>query len=289
VPELLGDSYGGGASDQTHESGLLHLLVCRDAIPPDLMVLDGHAVHSGRVALHPCPREAVEGDPPIKGWPVVILALPYAGSMSPLGPARADDGPVGHAFISYVHEDAPTVTKIQRRLERAGIKVWRDREDLWPGESWRRRIRQAITDNALAFIACFSNNSAARSASYQNEELILAVEQLRLRPPDQAWLIPVRLSDCMVPDLDIGAGRTLRDLQRVDLFDNHWDAGSRRLVDGVHRILIRTPGRLPSLSSVMANELDSVIGSNVSRLLRERAWDKLLSDDGPTRRPPERA
>ena len=60
------------------------------------------------------------------------------------------------------------------------------------GEDWRGRIRQAITRDALAFIVCFSENSEARAVSGQNEELNLAVEQMRLRRPDQPWLIPVR-------------------------------------------------------------------------------------------------
>ena len=34
--------------------------------------------------------------------------------------------------------------------------MWRDTADLWPGEDWRAKIRQAIICNALVFIACFS-------------------------------------------------------------------------------------------------------------------------------------
>ena len=49
-------------------------------------------------------------------------------------------------------------------LEAAGIPVWRDTADLWPGEDWRMNIRRAITDNALVFIACFSLVSLARSS-----------------------------------------------------------------------------------------------------------------------------
>jgi hypothetical protein len=63
--------------------------------------------------------------------------------------------PAGHAFISYVREDSHEVDKLQRELEAAGISVWRDTADLWSGEDWRAKIRRAITDNALVFIACF--------------------------------------------------------------------------------------------------------------------------------------
>jgi hypothetical protein len=79
----------------------------------------------------------------------------------------------GHVFISYVREDSAEVERLAGRLAKAGIQVWRDTQDLWPGQDWRRQIRQAIERGSLAFIACFSDHSASRRASYQNEELFL--------------------------------------------------------------------------------------------------------------------
>jgi WD40 repeat protein len=143
----------------------------------------------------------------------------------------------GHAFISYVREDAHRVDRLQRILEQAGISVWRDTADLWPGEDWRTKIRYAITDDALVFIACFSEASLARSKSYQNEEFVLAIEQLRLRRPDVPWLIPVRFDECDIPDRDIGGGRSLTSIQYADLFGEHFTEGADRLVQVVRRIL----------------------------------------------------
>jgi WD40 repeat protein len=145
--------------------------------------------------------------------------------------------PARHAFISYVREDSDAVNQLQRILETADIPVWRDTADLWPGEDWRLNIREAITGNALVFIACFSTRSAARTKSYHNEELLLAIEQLRLRPPGNTWLIPVRFDDCPLPDFDLGAGRTFGSIQRVDLFGEQRELGIPRLVSSVHRLL----------------------------------------------------
>jgi hypothetical protein len=104
------------------------------------------------------------------------------------------DHPAGHAFISYVREDSSEVELLQRKLETAGIRVWRDTARLWPGEDWRLKVREAIIGDALVFIACFSTRSAARRKSYQNEEILLAVEQLRLRQPDDpaTMVVPAR-------------------------------------------------------------------------------------------------
>jgi hypothetical protein len=143
----------------------------------------------------------------------------------------------GHAFLSYVRENGNEVDKIQRALEAAGVPVWRDTANLWPGEDWRTRIRRAISDDALVFIACFSVAGVARFKSYQNEELTLAIEQLRQRNPDRPWLIPVRIDDCLVPDLDLGAGRTLASIQQIDLFGDMRDVAMVRLVMAVLRIL----------------------------------------------------
>ncbi len=143
----------------------------------------------------------------------------------------------GHAFISYVREDSHRVDQLQRTLEAAGIPVWRDTASLWPGQDWRAIIRRAITDNALVFIACFSRNSVARAVSYQNEELVLAIEQLRLRRPDDPWLIPVRFDECDIPDRDLGGGRTLASIQRADLFGSKARDNTARLVAAIVRIL----------------------------------------------------
>lgn len=119
--------------------------------------------------------------------------------------------------------------------------MWRDTVDLWPGDDWSAKIRHAITDDALVFIACFSRKSLARKVSYQNEELMLAIEQLRLRRPGESWLIPVRFDDCDIAGYDIGGGRTLASIQRTDLFGDRSDIEVARLVATVHRLLEGKP------------------------------------------------
>ena len=149
-------------------------------------------------------------------------------------------------FISYVHENSHDVDLLQQTLESAGVRVWRDTADLWPGEDWRAKIRHAITADALVFVACFSRQSNAREVSYQNEELILAIEQLRRRRPGEPWLIPVRFDDCQIPEFDLGAGRTLASIQRADLFGDRYHQDGARLVATVLRILKRDAARIGS-------------------------------------------
>ena len=154
-------------------------------------------------------------------------------------PARHRPSATGnrHVFISYVREDSAAVDQLQEALEAAGIRVWRDTADLWPGEDWRAKIRSAITDDALVFLACFSSKSLARKTSYQNEELTLAIEQMRLRRPNEPWLVPVRFDDCEIPELNLGGGRSLSAIQRADVLPGSFDKGAERLTTAVLRIL----------------------------------------------------
>ena len=176
----------------------------------------------------------------------------------------------GHVFLSYIREDSKAVDRLQRVLEAAGIRIWRDTEDLWPGEDWRARIRRAITDDALVFIACFSRNGTSRETTFQNEELALAIEQLRRRDPGTPWLFPVRLDDCVIPDWDVGGGRTLASIQRADLFGDRYDEGIARLVAAVLRILGRHCGaavpRGSSGSRAAATVADAGPAAGVARL-----------------------
>lgn len=136
-----------------------------------------------------------------------------------------------HAFVSYVREDAPAIDRLCDDLGRQGVATWRDRDKLEPGVRWKDGIRDAIQQGS-GFVACFSKAYEARPRTYMNEELTLAIEELRLRPRDRSWFFPVLLEDVQAPAIPIGAGETLRDLQSVSLaFD--WAAGVSRLARAI--------------------------------------------------------
>jgi TIR domain len=61
----------------------------------------------------------------------------------------------GVAFISYVREDRRRVDRLEEFLKAHGVPVWRDIHDVGPGEDWHAKIRDAIANDSLVFIACF--------------------------------------------------------------------------------------------------------------------------------------
>lgn len=142
-----------------------------------------------------------------------------------------------HVFVSYVHEDSAELDKLCAVLEAAQIPYWRDRTSLGPGDAWKAKIREAIRSGSLVFLACFSANSRAKGKSHMNEELTLAIEEYRKMPPGRTWLIPVRIDAGDVPEWDLGAGRTLRDLNYTDLFSGGYAAQAASLVVTIHGVM----------------------------------------------------
>ena len=147
----------------------------------------------------------------------------------PIGEPQGPNAATAHVFISYVREDAVAVRRLASDLKAQNVEVWLDRERLRPGVRWQAAIRQAIESGAF-FVACFSRHSLAKERSYMNEELTLAIGELRKRPHNQAWFLPVLLSPGSLPYRDIGGGQTLHDIQYVELCGN-WHAGLTQLLE----------------------------------------------------------
>jgi hypothetical protein len=166
----------------------------------------------------------------------------------------------GQVFISYVRENSDRVAWLCQVLEAAGIPVWLDTAQLWPGQDWRTVIRRAIREDSLAFLACFSSESVSQTRTYQNEEIVLAISEMRLRPPGQSWLIPVRFDDCEIPAWSIGGDQVLSDLHQADLFGDNCQRNADRLVEAIRRILSPgspSPAPKPTSAAPPANPASS--------------------------------
>lgn len=136
-------------------------------------------------------------------------------------------------FVSYVRDNSDDVNRICEAFWKNGIGYWVDRNQIEPGKIWKQAIRNAIGEGAF-FLACFSGEYEKRTETYMNEELLLGVDMLRTKPYNSGWLIPIKLSPCQIPQLDIGAGRTLQDLQYLCFYED-WDREMDRLIDLIKR------------------------------------------------------
>jgi formylglycine-generating enzyme required for sulfatase activity len=139
--------------------------------------------------------------------------------------------PKPHVFLSHVREDAERVERLAADLEARGIQTWIDRHKIKPGERWEKAIEDAIRSGTF-FVACFSHAYAARTRSYMNEELLLAIEEVRLRPDEASWFIPIRLDNCEISDRRIGPGLSIRSFQWLDMFPD-WARSVERLAEAI--------------------------------------------------------
>ncbi len=157
-----------------------------------------------------------------------------------------------HVFLSYLREDKENVDELEQVLIAAGFATWRDTNELWAGDNWQLKIRQAIKGGSIVFLGCFSTKLASRETSYQHAELLIAAEEYRLRPMDTNWLMTVRFDECEIPPLDLGGGRSLDEtINRMDLFGTEKMPQIARLVTSIHRVMNTTPG-VPSAAVLEA-------------------------------------
>ena len=132
-------------------------------------------------------------------------------------------------FLSYCHDDDMQVTRVHAALQARNIEVWWDK-DILPGKDWKVAIRQAMKKSDMV-VLCLSAKSMKRQETGIYPEALDAIAAYRKRPPGTIYLIPVRLSKCEVPDIEIDDTRTLDRLQHVDLFPKSaWDANINALI-----------------------------------------------------------
>ena len=87
-------------------------------------------------------------------------------------------------------------------------------------------------------VLCLSAKSMKRKRTGIYPEALDAIAAYRQRRPGEIYLIPVRLSDCEIPEIEIDDTRTLDRLQHVDLFPGPtWDANLKSLLKAIRAAL----------------------------------------------------
>jgi hypothetical protein len=134
-------------------------------------------------------------------------------------------------FISYAHADVGMAERVYEDLKRIGEEPWVDFVDLLPGQRWEEIITKRIRSSRY-FLALLSSHSVSTNG-FVRRELMLALDVLHHRPPNEIYLIPARLEATVAPDLE------LNELQWADLFDSY-ARGLAKIVQALHEPV---PGR----------------------------------------------
>jgi hypothetical protein len=116
-------------------------------------------------------------------------------------------------FLAYAAEDRATVKHLYDKLQEAGFEPWMDIAKLMPGQNWPRAIQQAIEVTDFILVN-FSHRSVGKRGYFQRE-LRHALDVAERMPLNEIFLVPVRMSECEVPD------EIARTTQYIDLFTDY--------------------------------------------------------------------
>ena len=125
-------------------------------------------------------------------------------------------------FISYAREDEADARRLYEDLKKAGVVPWMDKMDIIPGQNWKLMINEAIRGSDY-FIALLSSSSVSKKG-YVQKELNYALSVLEAMPPNEIYIVPVRLDKCEV------LHEKMRDIHWVDLFSDYGDGLKRILI-----------------------------------------------------------
>jgi hypothetical protein len=105
-------------------------------------------------------------------------------------------------FISYAGEDLEIATRLYDDLKKAGLDPWMDKKDIRPGQNWEVTLKRAIKESKY-FIALLSSTSVSKRSTVR-KEYNYALTILEEVPPDDIFIIPVRIDDCDVSNEKLG-------------------------------------------------------------------------------------
>jgi hypothetical protein len=112
---------------------------------------------------------------------------------SPLPPGKI------RIFLSYSWGDKDRVMQIHDLLEAVGAEPWIDREEIRGGVDWELSIKRQMRDSRRVIV--FLSSASLQKAGYAWAEIRMAARIAEEQPEGTPFVIPVKLDDCLLPDL----------------------------------------------------------------------------------------
>jgi hypothetical protein len=110
-------------------------------------------------------------------------------------------------FLCHAAEDGQIVEEIYYRLTDAGLNPWFDQDKLLAGDHWEREIKQAIRKSD--FFVLFLSKASVAKRGFIQKEVRAAIDEYQHRPHGLAYIVPVLLDECAVPNIPLDQGTVL--------------------------------------------------------------------------------
>lgn len=105
-------------------------------------------------------------------------------------------------FVSYVGADLEIAQYIVSQLQKAGLLVWFNKEQITFGEDWQEMLREAVDQTCGLFLSVISNDSAKGVDNYALFERNVASKRRERLPETAVFYLPLRIDDGepLIPD-----------------------------------------------------------------------------------------
>jgi len=133
--------------------------------------------------------------------------------------------PLPKVFLCHAKEDAQRVEGLYFSLRDRGLDPWYDKEKLLVGDDWEREILTAIEQSD--FFAVFLSNTSSKKTGFIQKEIKTAVREYQRRPEGFAYLLPIKLEECEIPDIKLDDNKRLENLHWAELFEDDYKAIDR--------------------------------------------------------------
>lgn len=153
-------------------------------------------------------------------------------------------------FLSYSRSDSQIVDKIAQDLQREGIEIWFDRQDIKPGQNWKEQIEKALND--ASFLIVFISKNSLQSRAVQLEYRAAFENQKRT---GGTRLIPILLEKVELPEF-------LSTIQYIDFTESYYQ-GMQKLLNTLHTSSGPKPKevvQVKDLAKEVAGEVAKILG-----------------------------
>jgi hypothetical protein len=161
------------------------------------------------------------------------LRQAYDGIAKRKSPAERLPASAPKVFVSYTREDLDAVERLSEQLNKGGVAVWQDVQNLRVGDRWEQVLSHVIASQVDYFVVVQTKAMEARVESYVAREVRAAVSRNDSMMNDFRFLLPVSL----------GATVKFPGLESIQSIDIGNDLGIQSLISTIHEDFNRRPSQ----------------------------------------------